>query len=140
MNGWAAFVVISALVGLTFYLHKRRLTWVAIALALISGILIAASPLGGWMRYLAGLIPYLALFILIVGTAVIGLDIRDKRPDKPSVIFSMIVPTFFALGLSQMPGMFDAIGTGFQKVGTEASTNNPLPNTTATPAANPSGR
>jgi hypothetical protein len=119
MNGWGAFLLGGGLVGLTLYVHKRRLTWVALALGLFAGVLIAVSTLGRWVADLGEKIPYVPLIIVIAGLVVIGLDIRDKRPDKPSVLFAIIVPMFFAAGIGQLPQVITEIGAAFSQVGSE---------------------
>lgn len=121
MASWGAFILGGGLIALAMYVHKRNLTWVALGLALIAGVLIAVSTIGGWMRDLGGHIPYLPLLLVLAAAAVIGLDLRDKRPDKPAVILMMIVPTFFAVGLGQLPDLFDLISSGLSNMGTTSA-------------------
>lgn len=137
MTGWGVFLLGGGLIALSLYVHKRRLTWVALILGLFAGVLIAISAIGGWLSALGSKIPYAPLILVVVGAVTIALDIRDKRPDKPAVLFAMIIPTFFAAGLTQLPTVVQDIGSAFSQVGSK--TPNVLNNQPAAPDS-PAGR
>jgi hypothetical protein len=50
---------------------------------------------------------------------VIGLDIKDKRPDKPAVYLALTVPMFLALGIAQTPDVFDAVSDALAHLGSD---------------------
>ncbi len=103
------------------YLHKRHAYWVGFGLATVAGILLAVTTQGRWAAALIGQIPHAPFVIVGVGAVIIGLDIRDKRPDRPAVMLAIFVPMFLALAVADVPHVVAAIGNALNHVGTDTA-------------------
>jgi hypothetical protein len=109
-----------ALAAIGLYMHKRHAYWPGFVLVAIAGVLLAVTAQGQWIARMIGQIPYAPFAIMAIGLVVIGLDIKDKRPDKPAVYLALTVPMFLALGIAQTPDVFNAVSDALAHLGVEA--------------------
>jgi peptidoglycan/LPS O-acetylase OafA/YrhL len=103
------------------YMHKRRAAWPGFIAVALGGVVLTTTAQGRWAAGLVSHIPYAALWIVVGGAVVIGLDLRDRRPDRPAVMMAAIVPLFLALAIAQVPHVIDAIGTAVNHVGNDTA-------------------
>jgi hypothetical protein len=108
-------------IGGGLYLHKRRAAWPGFITVALGGVLLAVTAQGQWAAGMVGRIPYAAFGIVLAAALVIALDIRDKRPDRPAVMMVAIAPMFLALGVAQVPHVFDLIGHALNSVGSDTA-------------------
>jgi len=123
MGSLGLLALAAGLTALGLYIHKRNGYWIGFGLVLTGGIVLAVTAQGQWAAHLVGRIPYAPLIILVAGVAVIGYDIRDKRPDKAAVMLALFVPMFLALGVAQIPDAFAAIGNAMSHIGNDTATS-----------------
>lgn len=123
---WVNLFLGGAIAWLALYVHRRRLGWAALILAAVAGTLLGASVLArlvGYMTGWAGWVAFLPFLLVLTGLVVIALDLRDKKPDKPAVLFAVLVPLFLAAAWAQAPTVLDNIGDAFGDLGANVSAN-----------------
>lgn len=123
MGSFGLLALAAGLTALGLYIHKRHGYWIGFGMVLLGGIVLAVTVQGQWAAHLVAQIPYAPLFILAVGSTVIVLDIKDRRPDKPAVWLALTVPMFLALGVAQVPDAFAAIGHAMSHISTDTTTS-----------------
>ncbi len=93
---------------------------VAFVAALLAGLALMGTLVGGWMTNLTSASPYLAaaFFLVAVGGTVVDLW-TDKQADKFAFHAALLIPLAIAIGVGQMSNLGDELQRNGEQITAE---------------------
>lgn len=102
-----------------FRLQKRSFKssgWVSLGFAAAAGLLLLGTAIPGWLSGLSG--GWTALFgvAFLAALIIAGIDLMDKRPEKPAIIAVIVLPMLLMVGANSIGVVQNMLGDGASKI------------------------